>query len=558
MPVRSINLALVNNLVADINKATAEMHRLEGLIASGKKFIKPSDDPRLATRSLRLRTKLRELDLFEQNVQDARTWLNFTDPVLVQTKDALVNAKTYALAGANSFDPLELASLAQTVNGLILSTLEAANSDISGKFIFAGGKTNTSPFTENDPNSPSQITYNGDMHQMATEIGLGRSFKYSLNGFQVFQPKVARRIIGNFKVSNITAPLDEVLPGPAIGGATSINISIVGGGVIGIGFNTTVDTLTTVRDGINAQFALNLSPARAVINSNNQLEIISGLEEPVGQITISDVPANGIFTRLGLINAAGTIVGTEFKPPAQDGVFETLMELRDALNGRAFAEDNMTQLTDLTNSLGLQTGDVVNVTWDVGGGPVITPITVSSGTTLANFASSVQVALRAAAGSDTAFVTVQNGKLKVINSPGPGSANYTAITISTGGVRPTFDAVMAPITGAMNANGSTKFSNDMGSGTVANNISNRFSDIDREMRRVLQLDTDAGSQLARIETNLNKIADTRTATELLLGETEGLDLAKASIDLQNQTLIYQAALAVAGKAMLPSLFNFIT
>lgn len=71
-----------------------------------------------------------------------------------------------------------------------------------------------------------------------------------------------------------------------------------------------------------------------------------------------------------------------------------------------------------------------------------------------------------------------------------------------------------------------------------------------EMRGVL------GARVARIEASQSAAADAQVRAEEMLAETEGVDLVEALIELENQKLAYQSALAATAKlAGLPTLFE---
>ena len=65
----------------NINKARQEM--LTNQMSTGKKITRPSDDPVIAIRALKLNSSLDKIDqYYEKNAADAASWLELTDAAI--------------------------------------------------------------------------------------------------------------------------------------------------------------------------------------------------------------------------------------------------------------------------------------------------------------------------------------------------------------------------------------------------------------------------------------------------------------------------------------------
>ena len=83
--MRITNKMMTNNMLYNINRNRTNLSSLESQYSSGKKISRPSDNPMIAVRSLKLRTNLTELNqYFEKNIPDAKSWMNVTESALVQ------------------------------------------------------------------------------------------------------------------------------------------------------------------------------------------------------------------------------------------------------------------------------------------------------------------------------------------------------------------------------------------------------------------------------------------------------------------------------------------
>ena len=81
--MRVTNKIIQNNQLTNINTNKTLQDQLSTQISSGKKIARPSDDPIVALRSLRLRTSVNQTSQYvEKNVEDAKSWLKVTEDAI--------------------------------------------------------------------------------------------------------------------------------------------------------------------------------------------------------------------------------------------------------------------------------------------------------------------------------------------------------------------------------------------------------------------------------------------------------------------------------------------
>ncbi len=123
-------------------------------MTSQKKIEKPSDDPVVAIRSLRLRDSLHEVEQYtDKNIPDASSWLSVTETSLNNVSNVLKEIYGMCVNGATG-------TLTTDDRNTILSNLSAyvdqiyseGNTEYAGRTIFTGFKTNkTLTFQETTP-----------------------------------------------------------------------------------------------------------------------------------------------------------------------------------------------------------------------------------------------------------------------------------------------------------------------------------------------------------------------------------------------------------------------
>lgn len=159
--MRVTNQMMTNNALININKNKVSMSKLEDQYTTGKKIQKPSEDPIVAVRALKLRTNVSEITQYlEKNIPDAKNWMDVTEGALSTISDILNKVNTLCVQGAN--DPLstdDRDSIVQNLTQYRDEIYQQGNSDYAGRYVFTGYKTNTSLiFTEDTTDTKYNIS----------------------------------------------------------------------------------------------------------------------------------------------------------------------------------------------------------------------------------------------------------------------------------------------------------------------------------------------------------------------------------------------------------------
>lgn len=143
--MRITNKMMTNNVLHNINNNKNLLSTLENQYSTGKKIQKPSDDPIVAVRALKLRTNLSELNQYvEKNIPDALSWMDTTESSLGVVNEILRQMNTYCNQGAN--DPLtaeDRNSIVTNLEQLKQHIYQEGNSNYAGRYVFSGYKTDT-------------------------------------------------------------------------------------------------------------------------------------------------------------------------------------------------------------------------------------------------------------------------------------------------------------------------------------------------------------------------------------------------------------------------------
>lgn len=157
--MRITNKMMTNNVLHNINNNKNLLSTLENQYSTGKKIQKPSDDPIVAVRALKLRTNLSEISQYvEKNIPDAISWMDTTESSLDVVNEILRQMNTYCNQGANDTLTAENRnSIVTNLEQLKQHIYQEGNSNYAGRYVFSGYKTDT-PLVFNEVTTEYQYT----------------------------------------------------------------------------------------------------------------------------------------------------------------------------------------------------------------------------------------------------------------------------------------------------------------------------------------------------------------------------------------------------------------
>lgn len=172
---------------------SARLSILQEQVSTGKRLLRPSDDPLGSIKLLANNAQVGRLDSQLVNITSARTNLNLSVSALQESAGILSSARQVALEGAQSGnDVTSYEALARQVDALINRLLDESNSRDSGRYLFGGAATNTPPFRIESTTSaglPQKIVYQGASEPVQEVIGATRTLATLYPGDEIFQQR---------------------------------------------------------------------------------------------------------------------------------------------------------------------------------------------------------------------------------------------------------------------------------------------------------------------------------------------------------------------------------
>ena len=177
--MRITNGMLITNMMRNYNKNMKDLAKLQEHLASGKKILRPSDDPVAISRSLKLKADLAYNKQYVSNTDNALSWLESTELALKDLGDVLQRVREMAVkAGSGSLSLEDRAAIADEIQQLQNHVVQLGNATYADRYIFAGYKTDQPAFAEQG----NQLVYQGDNGKIAYETGVGSRIDVNVIG----------------------------------------------------------------------------------------------------------------------------------------------------------------------------------------------------------------------------------------------------------------------------------------------------------------------------------------------------------------------------------------
>ena len=158
--MRITNKIMQRNNLSNINTNKVYQDKLSTQMSTQKKVNRPSDDPVVSIRALRLRSNVTEVtQYYSKNIPDAESWLDVTEDALKNLTEIITSMIKQSTKGSNG-------DLKAEDRQIILEQLKAlgdevystGDADYAGRYVFTGYRTDTSLSFDKEYNTEYNIT----------------------------------------------------------------------------------------------------------------------------------------------------------------------------------------------------------------------------------------------------------------------------------------------------------------------------------------------------------------------------------------------------------------
>ncbi|MFZ3387327.1 flagellar hook-associated protein FlgL [Buttiauxella gaviniae] len=195
-----------------ITNSQSEWLRYGEQMSTGKRVTKPSDDPIAASQAVVLSQAQAQNSQYALARTFATQKISLEENVLGQVTTAIQSAQERIVnAGNGTLSDDDRASLATDLEGIRNQILNLANStDGNGRYIFAGYKTDSAPFS----GGANSITYTGGSTSVTQSVDASRTMTVGHLGSQIFESLTSNAVPepdGSPSETNLFEMLDSAI-----------------------------------------------------------------------------------------------------------------------------------------------------------------------------------------------------------------------------------------------------------------------------------------------------------------------------------------------------------
>lgn len=185
--MRITNRMMTEKNIQHMQDNLAVLTRLQTQVATGKKIQTAAEDPTVAAAGLSLRTTLEQNEMYLNTSVVSRDWLTANEGALKQLTDLTTRINDLALQGLPDTQGAdERLALGTEVDGLLRQLVQAGNTQHQGKYLFAGFKVNTQPYTYAGATVTNNLASTADA--MQHNIAPGQTITVNVDGNALFTP----------------------------------------------------------------------------------------------------------------------------------------------------------------------------------------------------------------------------------------------------------------------------------------------------------------------------------------------------------------------------------
>jgi flagellar hook-associated protein 3 FlgL len=171
-----------NQSILALQASLARMDTAQQQITSGRRILRPSDDPTDAASATLLRAAESDIDRYSSAIGDAQMWLGTQDNALQTASTLLTRVKTLTVqASSGAVDANSRAALATEIRGIRDQLGALANTQLMGRSVFGSFATQAVTLTG------TTSTFNGTVGaQVRRQIGANEFLNVNSDGAKVF------------------------------------------------------------------------------------------------------------------------------------------------------------------------------------------------------------------------------------------------------------------------------------------------------------------------------------------------------------------------------------
>lgn len=161
--------------------------RAQEQLASGRRILRPSDDPTGTARSLELRRNLAESMRIQDAVASGRSRLDQGAATLEHSSELLTRSRELLIQAMNgSLNADDRATIASELEEIRKQLLSDANLQVDGNYLFGGTAVGAPPWVEITSGGTTFVVYRGNGEEQGIQAGLDNEIAITAAGNRIF------------------------------------------------------------------------------------------------------------------------------------------------------------------------------------------------------------------------------------------------------------------------------------------------------------------------------------------------------------------------------------
>lgn len=518
--MRITNKIMQNNSLYNINNNKILQDKLSTQMSTQKAITRPSDDPVVAIRALRLRSSVSELtQYYKKNAPDAQSWIEVTGKGLSTVTDILTDMNRQANKGANKdYTSSELSIIVKQLQSLRDEFYATGNLDYAGRYVFTGYRTDTTmTFTkgEVEETKPDYVIH--EQGTMADFDSINYTYTANLDGMNASnydKKDVIEQDVVNGDIHRIRLAYNQV---ERFDGIQLVDKD-------GKKQTYTADTVSTTADP---------DPYKTIQDANKAGTSKIVFVPETGEVLFSDKAYETMNTAAGAISGSETEIRMNYK--------KSKWEVGDLRPEHYFACEGTTTKNGVTKKVFYNEEylegkkEKQSIEYDVGYNQKIEVNTTADEVFNHNLDRDVDDLVNALVALEK-IESTQTDLKKVLSGLDEGTDDYKKVQTKLEAADKAFSYIRENIHDLMQ-----------------HTITSTQQYLDDTNVAI----TDNGTRESRLDLISNRLMDQQTTFKTLQSENEDVDIADVTIQLTSTKLTYDAALMATGKIMQTSLMNYI-
>lgn len=324
---------IYNQNLRNIDTNQGNLVDIQQQLSSGKKLLRPSDDPVGAAQVIRLTEELDKITQYQRNNDLTTNALELQETALRSINDVVNRARVLTVQSGNgilaSEDRKAIGAEIEQIRNQVLDLMNTRNA--SGEYIFAGYQSSAQAFEFNPSSTSSKVNFLGDDGENQSQISDSVKIQSTSSGKIIFQEVFARL---NFDVSGQSA-------------------------------GVSIDTAKIDEQGTFDKFhKQNFDPTNAA-NNQYRFDVLAGNEVSITNVGTGNVVSTQAFEsgetvrfagmEFNFTGAPGDSLEIDLQRPEKKNLAETLNDMFIALTSDSISESDFVKAIDNT-LVGLDNG----------------------------------------------------------------------------------------------------------------------------------------------------------------------------------------------------------